>query len=177
MTDRLGSFTSRGRQDAMPFRVDCEASSPLTPRFVRLLLGVTVLVLAGGAAACRTEDAVRAVPGHLSGTYRLESLNGVAVPTSGLGAVLSGEIVLEADGHATRRFRQQLSGVADKRDVIVRGTFVAISDTLVFAFVEDPKHPEYVWRPRATLADGRLTLRFAGPTDGPESEVYRGPER
>jgi hypothetical protein len=143
-----------------------------------LLLCVTMLGAGGSVAACRSDDSVRATPdAQVIGTYRLESVDGEAVPTSGLGAVLSGEIVLDADGRATRKFQQQLSGVADKRDVVVHGTFVATSDALVFAFVADPGHPEDVWRPRATLADGRLTLSYPGPADGTVDEVYRGPVR
>lgn len=163
----------------MRHRTDHFQSSPHSPWFARLLLGMTMLGVVGGGAACRSEDSVRVVPAaQVTGTYQLESVKGVAVPTSGLGAVLAGEIILASNGHAIRKVRYQLSGVAAERDYVSQGTFVATPDSIIFALVEDPARPELVWRPRAQLVNRTITLRYPDPADGPDIvEVYRGSSR
>jgi hypothetical protein len=142
--------------------------------FTRLVIATNILA----TVACgptTSDDPVGAIPpAEVSGTYRLASVNGVAVPTTGLGAVLAGEIVLSADGRATRMIRYQLSGVAAERDFVSSGTFSATSDSIVFALIEDSTRPDLVWRPRASLASGTITLRYINPADGPDIlEVYR----
>ena len=108
------------------------------------------------------------------GAYRLESVNGASVPTTGLGAVLQGELSLEPNGTAARRVTHQLSGVAPEREFVARGTFAIEGDSLRLALVQDPARPELVWRPRASLTNGAVTLRYPRPGDGLEIvEVFR----
>jgi hypothetical protein len=138
------------------------------------LAGIAALVAIAACGGVESDDSLGTVtPAAVVGTYQLVSVNGRAVPTAGLGAVLAGSIVLAADGRATRTIRHQLSGVAAERDFVSTGTFTATSDRVVFALIEDPARPGLVWRPDAALVDGVLTLRYPNPADGPEIvEVY-----
>jgi hypothetical protein len=107
------------------------------------------------------------------GDYRLETVNGASVPTTGLGAVLQGEVSLWPNGTAARSVTYQLSGVAPQREFVARGTFAIDRDSIRLALV-DPAYPELVWRPRASLTNGTLTLRYPHPADGPDIvEVFR----
>lgn len=139
-------------------------------RFVTVAVVVSTGFLAGGcgdlAESERASDVV--------GDYRLESVNGASVPTTGLGAVLQGELSLEPNGTAARRVTYQLSGVAPQREFVARGTFAIDGDSIRLALVEDPARPELVWRPRASVTSGTVTLRYPRAGDGQEVvELFR----
>jgi hypothetical protein len=135
---------------------------------VAAALVAELLAVACGAAS-RSQQ-----PLDVAGDYGLESVSGATVPTTGLGAILRGTLTLAPNGSATRRVTYQLSGVAPEKEFIARGTFAIAGDSILLALVEDAAHPERVWRPRAILESGELTLRYPHPADGPDIvEVFR----
>ena len=79
---------------------------------------LTLIVLAAClvTAACSGTDVLS--PASVAGTYALTTVNGLAVPITGpasasTGVVLSGAIVLGADGSATRRITYGPPGIPE----------------------------------------------------------------
>ena len=113
-----------------------------------------------------------------AGTYVLESVDGCAPGPSAAECdprpsyVVAGQVVLGDDGTVTRTMQYAVPGEPSSDPVVSRGTFVRWDATVTFALVQDGDENRYVWRPRAHLAEGRLTLRFPHPADGETVEVF-----
>jgi hypothetical protein len=105
--------------------------------------------------------------------YRLITVNGVAVPSSGVHAALGGSIRLERNGTAIRRVTYQMDTAGTQREFIAVGTYRISGTRLVLGLREDNGKSEYVWRPFATLKNDVITIQHPDPADGPDIvEVY-----
>jgi hypothetical protein len=112
-------------------------------------------------------------PAAVAGVYRLEVVNGRAVPDTAAGASAyapyAGMIALRANGEAERSVTYR-----DSRGALVPtaavGSFEVRGDAVQLALRESPA---YVWRVRGELAGGVLTLHYPNPADGEIVERYR----
>jgi hypothetical protein len=104
----------------------------------------------------------------VQGTYALESVTDEPSP-------LAGTVVLTADGRAVRRVRYVSPSSADTVEFTDRGSFRLSGDgTLDLELHEDDGRSPDIWRPRATLSNNVIVLRYPNASDGPDNiESYR----
>lgn len=128
-------------------------------------------------ASCHDSAAVAPVsPADLAGRYVLESVSGEPVPTGAPGTtlpVLSGEVILSADGAALRRVHYALTNSTELVD-LAAGTFAIRGSSVVLSLTTTVSEPPVRVRWTARRAEDTLTIRFGNPLDGPDVvEVYR----
>jgi len=135
-------------------------------RFVCVIL--STIVSAAAVAGCHDGLA----PRDVAGTYTLQSVNGTPVPMSGVNVLVSGALTLTALGDAERRATYRVAADGTVREFVATGGFRVKGSVVELALTQDG----YVWRPRAALQDGTLTLTYPHPADGPDIiEVYKRP--
>ena len=136
-------------------------------RFVRLIF--STIVSAAGVAGCHDGLA----PRDVAGTYTLQAVNGTPVPLSGVNVLVSGAVTLTALGDAQRRATYRVAADGTVREFVATGRFRLEGTVIELALTEEGGN---VWRPRAALQDGTLTLTYPHPADGPDIiEAYKRP--
>jgi hypothetical protein len=129
-------------------------------------IGLAIIALAAVLVGC----AEPLHPGHLAGTYSLQSVNGTPVPLPGVNAPVAGTITLSAFGHAERRISYTIDAQGTVQEFVATGTYQLIGSELRLALREGSS----VWTPSATLAGSSITLAYPHPADGPDIvELYR----
>ena len=135
-------------------------------RFLRL---ISTIVSTAAVVGCNDGLA----PSDVAGTYTLQSVNGTPVPLSGVNVLVSGAVTLTALGKAQRRATYRIAADGTVREFVATGTFSVEGSVVKLALREDGGN---IWRPRATLEDGMLTLTHPHPADGPDIiEAYKLP--
>jgi hypothetical protein len=110
----------------------------------------------------------------LAGRYELRSVNGRTVPVDALGGAIGGELVLSADGQATRVVQRATSGIPGPITVRASGSYRVRGAEIALDLVQESRGPATArpWRARGELASPRITLRYPGPGDRITEEVY-----
>jgi hypothetical protein len=142
---------------------------------IRSILPASILLVLGFGCGEPTGPGAGAAT---AGTYVLETVDGCAPGPAAAECfpmpswVLDGEMVLRGDGSVTRTIRYQFPSDPAAGTYMVSGTYSRRGNVVNFALVEDVGGAPHVWRPRALLSEGRLTLRYPNPADGEVVEVF-----
>jgi len=139
----------------------------------------TATALAAVALACGEPAAPVDPPAAAAGTYVLESVDGCALGTPAEQCphrrswLVGGTMVLAADGRVARVVQYQFPEDAGPVTEASLGTFTVRRGAVDLTLRQERDGTWYVWRVRATLADGRLTMSYPHPADGETVEVFR----
>ena len=129
----------------------------------------TAAWLAAVSSCASTTPAVAA----LAGRYELRSVNGRSVPIEALGGALGGDLVLTADGRATRVVRYVSSGVPGPIVHRTAGTY-RLRGTEITLDLDQEVGPAST-RQRQMRGDvqrSSILLRYPGPADRTVEELY-----
>ncbi len=109
----------------------------------------------------------------VAGRYELRTVNGRSVPTDGLGATLSGELVLSRDGQARRVVRYATSGIPGPIDIRASGQFRVKGPEIAFELNEELR-PSGTrrWRVLGAVEPSAIVLRYLGRGDRLVEERY-----
>jgi hypothetical protein len=110
-------------------------------------------------------------PAEVAGVYRLQAVNGRAVPdtaaVTGYGT-LAGMVALRANGDAERSVTYR-----DARGMLVPLAAVGSFEVRGGAVELKLRETDQTWRVRGEIVGGLLTLRYPNPADGEIVERYR----
>lgn len=128
-----------------------------------------LLITALALAACRGSNVLSPAALAAAGTYKLKSLTGYGIPTTGN----SGSIVLRADGTATYQLTYAPAGTPPRSDqYMATGRFTVRGDSIAFVLGAKPGDPTSGWRTAGFRQGTTLTLHYPGPADGDVAAVY-----
>ena len=108
-----------------------------------------------------------------AGRYELRSVDGRKLPDERLGGAIAGELVLTADGRATRVVQHASSGVPGPIVRRASGTYRVRDAEITFDF-EEKLRPSGTrrWNVRGEARPPTIILRYPGPADRVVEEVY-----
>jgi hypothetical protein len=134
---------------------------------IAAFVAFTLLVAAAGCASTPTSLA------PLTGRYELRSVDGRSLPDDRLGGMIAGELVITADGRATRTVQHATSGIPGPITRRAAGTYRRRGEEITFRLLRDGRAvPEATWEVRGVVRPPVITLRYPGPTGGTVEERY-----
>jgi hypothetical protein len=138
------------------------------PSPVRALSALTLL-----AAACVGCSSIPVGAAAHAGRYELRSVDGRTLPDERLGGAIAGELILTADGRATRVVQHAASGVPGPIFRRASGTYRVRGAEITFD-LEEQLRPSGTrrWRLRGEARPQTIVLRYPGPGDRVVEEVY-----
>ena len=139
------------------------------PRLAALAAFVAFILLVAAAGCTSAPTGVAA----LAGRYELRSVDGRSLPDDRLGGAIGGELVLTADGRATRTLQHATSGIPGPITRRASGAYRRRGPEITLVLVgRAAGAPAATWTARGEVQLPTITLRYPGLADGIVEEVY-----
>ena len=131
------------------------------PGLAALAAFVAFILLVAAAGCTSTPTGVTA----LAGRYELRAVEGRSLPDDRLGGAISGELVLTADGGATRRVTYARAGLPDPFVHRMAGSFRVRGTSITLALAAEGATPTSRREFAGEVAPPSIIIRYPGPAD------------